>query len=61
VTNGYDVFDLTAKKQKLIMTNSSGVSTIAITDTAKTGFFPWAFVLGRPGFVGTQLVTGNYG
>jgi len=53
---------LTTSKALRVATNAAGLFTLAITDTAKTGFYPCAFpVPGFPVQVGTQLVTGNYG
>lgn len=52
----------TASKALRVQANASGVFTLAITDTAKTTFFPAAQ---NPASglvtVGTRLVTANYG
>lgn len=61
-TTGADLGDYTAKKAKRVQTNANGQYVVAITDTAKTGFFPVALVPGRGNLVvGAQLITANYG
>lgn len=53
---------LTTSKAVRAQTNAAGLFTLAITDTAKTGFFPCAYVLpGFPAQVGAQLTSsGSY-
>lgn len=62
-STGVDFYDLVAKKQKIINTATTGIAVIAITDTAKTTFYPVVFAGARGGkaIYGTQLITGNYG
>jgi hypothetical protein len=61
--SGTDIVDLTSKKVKDVMTDASGVYILSITDTAKTGFYVCAAVMGASGGVkvSSQLVAGNYG
>lgn len=59
---GTDLGDFTAKKAKHVQTNAAGQYVLAITDTAKTHFYPCGQVPGRgTTVVGTQLTTANYG
>jgi hypothetical protein len=61
-TNGTDLVDLTSKKVKRVITNSSGVYNLSITDTAKTGFYVAANIPSVSKiYVSSQLVTANYG
>lgn len=59
---GVDFGDITAKKAKNVQTDITGKYILAITDTAKTHFYPCAILdnTGLP-FVGPQLTTANYG
>jgi hypothetical protein len=62
VTTGTQLQAKVAGKMLDILTNSSGLAVIAITDTSKTGYYP---VVVSPGtgtlIVGAQLVAANYG
>lgn len=61
-SSGTDVATLTSKKALLVQTKDDGTYTLAITDTAKTAFYPCAYLFnGTPAQVGTVLATGNYG
>lgn len=62
-TTGVDYFDLLAKKQKIINTATTGIAVIALTDTAKTTFYPVVTAFAKAGkiFYGAQLTTGSYG
>lgn len=60
--SGADFGDLTAKKAKVVQSLATGIYTLEITDTAKTGFY----VCVRNPFTGLtevsrQLVTADYG
>ena len=59
--SGTDLGTLTAKKALACRTTAAGLYILAITDTAKTGFYPVVTIPGRKLIVGAQLVTGNYG
>jgi hypothetical protein len=59
-TTGIVLQTYTAKKALRIQTDATGKAVLAITDTAKTGFYV-AVALGGKAIVGAQLVTGNYG
>ena len=60
--SGTDLATLTSKKALLVQTKDNGTYTLAITDTAKTAFYPCADLLNGTGVqVGTVLATGNYG
>lgn len=51
----------TTSKAVFVQTNSSGAFVLAITDTAKTLFYPVALGFNQfPAFVGAQLATANY-
>lgn len=52
----------TAAKALRVQANAAGLFKLAITDTAKTAFYPCALNLAT-GYVvvGTQLITANYG
>jgi hypothetical protein len=53
---------LTAKKHITAVTKAAGTFVLEITDSAKTGFYVAAAVLGAVGVgVSAQLVAGNYG
>lgn len=50
----------TTSKSLQAQPNTSGAFVLAITDTAKTGFYVAAAIAGRP-FVSAQMVSANYG
>lgn len=52
---------LTAKKHLICQTDATGTLVVAITDTAKTGFYPCVNGSFDGTIAGAQLVTGNYG
>lgn len=60
--SGADLGTLTSKKALRVQTLATGKYTLAITDTAKTGFYVCAALpsSGRRQ-VSAQLITGNYG
>jgi hypothetical protein len=60
-TDGTVIGVLTSSKAVRVQTNAAGVFVLAITDTAKTGFYPVANsnVSGAT-FVGAQLTTASY-
>ncbi|WP_254513882.1 hypothetical protein [Anatilimnocola floriformis] len=51
----------TAKKALRVQTLATGVFTLEITDTAKSGFYVCAAGPDGRAFVSSQLVTGSYG
>ncbi len=60
--SGDDLGAITAKKAMIAQTLASGVFILEITDTAKTGFYVAAQVMGERGTtISAQLVTGDYG
>lgn len=59
--SGADWSVLSAKKAIRVQTLANGTYVLEITDSAKTAFYPCAYIDGRKVTVGTQLVTGNYG
>lgn len=59
--SGTDLGALTAKKALRVLTLATGVYTLEITDTAKTGFYVAAATGILPTQVSRQLVTGDYG
>lgn len=59
-TTGIVLQTYTAKKALRIQTDATGKAVLAITDTAKTGFYV-AVALRGVAIVSAQLVTGNYG
>lgn len=60
--SGADFAALTAKKALVVQSLVTGIYTLEITDTAKTGFYVCAKCPGTGRtFVSTQLVTGDYG
>jgi hypothetical protein len=61
-SSGTDLGTLTTKKALRVQTLATGVYTLSITDTAKTGFYVCASLPGTgKAKVSSQLVTGNYG
>jgi len=60
-TSGIVLQTYTAKKALRIQTLATGVAVVAITDTAKTGFYAAVSLGGRAIVVSAQLVTGSYG
>ena len=58
--SGSIIGTFTASKAARIQTNASGVFTLAITDTAKTGFYPVAQFANYSAFVGAQRTTASY-
>jgi hypothetical protein len=58
--SGTDLGVLTTKKAITSLTDATGKYILAITDTAKTGFFVCAAV-GSKIYVSAALVAGNYG
>jgi len=60
-SSGTDFSTLVSKKALRVQTKADGTYILEITDTAKTTFYPCAYIDGRKVTVGTQLVTGNYG
>lgn len=58
--SGADIGTLTTKKALRVQTLATGLYTLSITDTAKTGFFPCA-QLASGTVVGAQMVTASYG
>jgi hypothetical protein len=59
--SGKDIATLTTKKALRVQTDVTGVYILAITDTAKTGFYPCVQLPMGQVVVGSQLVTANYG
>lgn len=59
--SGTDLGTLTAKKALVSRSTAAGLYILQITDTAKTGFYPVVSFQGQRFFVGSQLVTANYG
>lgn len=60
--SGADLGTLTAKKALVVQTLATGVYTLEITDTGKTGYYVCAAIPGNgKTVVSTQLVTGDYG
>ncbi len=51
---------LTTSKAIRAQTNASGTFVLAITDTAKTGFYPVGALGDRAAVVGAQLTTASY-
>lgn len=59
---GADFGTLTSKKSLVSQTLATGVYTLSITDTGKTGFYVCAQLIGSgTAQVSSQLVAGNYG
>lgn len=58
-SGGTVIGTLTASKCVRVQTNSSGAFILAITDTAKTLYYPVGYWGGRD-FVGAQLTSGSY-
>lgn len=59
--SGADFGTLTAKKALVVQALATGVYTLEITDTAKTGFYVCAQAPNGNVAVSAQLVTGDYG
>lgn len=60
--SGTDLATLTTKKALLVQTKADGTYILSITDTAKTNFYPVAFIPATgQAYVGTQISTANYG
>jgi hypothetical protein len=59
-SSGADLGAFTAKKALRCQTLATGVYTLSITDSSKTGFYVCASVAGRT-FVSAQLSAGSYG
>lgn len=59
--SGADFGTLTAKKALVVQALATGIYTLEITDTAKTGFYVCAQAPNGSVAVSAQLVTGDYG
>jgi len=60
-SSGTDFSTLVSKKALRVQTKANGTYVLEITDTAKTAFYPCAYIDGKTPTVGTVLATGNYG
>ena len=59
--SGTDLFTFTSKKMLKVKTLATGIYTLEITDSAKTGFYVVVVLNGGTVLVGAQLETADYG